>query len=141
MTLSPLGSEPDYASPLSWVYAQGGRAGQCRRGLAYPVHDGTSLLLSCGYKCSLFPTPPLPCLYFPGNMAPSNPRAFCSGTALSKSIILILPPHQCRDLELVFSAVAGPLATPMEAGPQALTLCPQGCLMSLNEVHGRGWQP
>lgn len=116
MTLSPLGSEPDSASPLSWVYAQDGGAEQCRRGLAYPVHDGTSLLLSCGYKCSLLPTPPLSCLFFPGDMTSSSPRAFCSGTALSESIILILIPHQCRDPELVFLLLLAPWQHPWRLG-------------------------
>lgn len=55
VTLSLLGSEPDSAYPLSWIYAGRGGARESRRGLASPVHDGTSLLFSCGYKYSLSP--------------------------------------------------------------------------------------
>lgn len=48
VTLSLLGSEPDSAYPLSWICARLGGARESRRGLASPLHDGTSLLFSCG---------------------------------------------------------------------------------------------
>lgn len=60
VTLSLLGSEPDSARPLvapAVLSAQGGVAQSGERpGLT--CSHGTSLLLSCGYRCSLLPALP-----------------------------------------------------------------------------------
>lgn len=80
VTLALLGSEPGSARPLlarlcPVPSAQGGaaRSGE-RPGLT--CSHGTSLLLSCGYKCSLLPAlPPSPLLTRRHDSA--APRVFC----------------------------------------------------------------
>lgn len=76
---SRLGSEPDSACPFlarAELSARVQWPGVWERpGLA--CSHGTSLLLSCGYKCSLLTALPHPsCLYLPGDMTPQSP-VFC----------------------------------------------------------------